>query len=478
LSAGDKLVTFGTFTVNGIVNPQYRTITAAEIQAIDNPNAGLIPEISNAGIDHNAGDDVKFEQAGSIQVGNQQLPSYLDKPFEQHIISNQSQLDQLRTDLGLPPAHLGFGLPGTQLPNVDFSQQVLVYSVRDAADPNATQQNFKLNNEGTLTNTTVSTKIGFQPSDVAQIEFFALAREGIQQFATNDPITDKRPGVEIEPPVTTDPAILDTLNDNKQKWIDAGLTNYGFTLERSCFCTEDARRPVDNYFDNGTLNSVFHDGSQGEVPESNQLNVKDLFKIIDDAIDRNADEIRVAYDPERGFPTSIYVDYDQGLADEELSLTIRDLQTGLQPTDNTPEPPTTSINPETRFTPVSAGSQFTLEAPVGSKYVPQQGFDSFVGLIKSPDYSLQFDKGLYSGALRDNGNNTNYQSQDVMIDGKQAQLVTSFDPTPGAERPYFAGIHFPGEQTGFTASKFTMTTHLASADQYSEIDKVFRSIRF
>ena len=330
LSAGDQLVTFGTFTVDGIVNPDYQTITAADIQAIADPAAGAIPEVSNEGINLTEGKDVPFTQVGEIVVAKQQLPSYLDKPFEQHIISNQSQLNQLRADLGLPVAdRLDGGLPGTELPKIDFNEQVLVYTVRDAADPNITQSNFKLSDEGTLSSLVTSTKIGFEASDEAQLTFMAMSREGIDEFANSDPINGENPGTVIVPPEIDNQEVRETLEDNKQKWLEAGLTHYRYTLERSCFCTEEARRPVDNTFDNGELTSVFHDGSKGEVPDSNQLNVKDMFKLIDEALSRGADDIQVEYDSRLGYPTSIYIDYDQGLADEELSLTVRNLHPGL-----------------------------------------------------------------------------------------------------------------------------------------------------
>ena len=86
---------------------------------------------------------------------------------------------------------------------------------------------------------------------------------------------------------------------------------------------------MDISVDNANITSQFNDGSQGEVPEYNELNVKDLFKLIDEAISRGAAQIDVEYDPQLGNPTSLYIDYSTQIADEELGLNISNFNSGL-----------------------------------------------------------------------------------------------------------------------------------------------------
>ena len=43
-------------------------------------------------------------------------------------------------------------------------------------------------------------------------------------------------------------------------------------------------------------------------------------------MDREADSISVEYDPARGFPASIFVDYMQQAADEELTYEAGDFE--------------------------------------------------------------------------------------------------------------------------------------------------------
>lgn len=121
---------------------------------------------------------------------------------------------------------------------------------------------------------------------------------------------------------TTSQAKLD-FESNKQKWQNARPQNYSFTLSRSGFLTEEARRPVDLTVSGNTVtNATFADGTTGDVPDFNQLSIDDLFGNIEKALDNNAAEVRVTYNAETGIPESIFIDQDRRLADEEVSLTI------------------------------------------------------------------------------------------------------------------------------------------------------------
>lgn len=77
----------------------------------------------------------------------------------------------------------------------------------------------------------------------------------------------------------------------------------------------------------GSVNDVFADTGIA-VPENyNHANatIDSLFDEIKAAIDSNADNVQVEYDPISGYPTSIFIDYSTQIADEELRLNISGL---------------------------------------------------------------------------------------------------------------------------------------------------------
>jgi hypothetical protein len=114
---------------------------------------------------------------------------------------------------------------------------------------------------------------------------------------------------------------------NKQKWNDSRPDSYSFRLERSGFIAGEARKPVDLTVNgNRVTNAQFSDGTNGQVPEFNQLSIDELFNTIEQALDNNAAEVRVEYNATTGIPESIFVDQSQLIADEELSLSTSNFQ--------------------------------------------------------------------------------------------------------------------------------------------------------
>ncbi|MFL9455775.1 MULTISPECIES: DUF6174 domain-containing protein [Nostocales] len=112
---------------------------------------------------------------------------------------------------------------------------------------------------------------------------------------------------------------------NQKLWNTQEVLNYRYTLTKNCFCTSDARGPVIVEVGNGTTTSVTSVNADGSV--NRQLfdkydTIPKLFDAIEDAITRNADSLKVEYDPTFGYPTQINIDYSSQMADEELFLTI------------------------------------------------------------------------------------------------------------------------------------------------------------
>lgn len=119
------------------------------------------------------------------------------------------------------------------------------------------------------------------------------------------------------------------LKKNSQLWDQQKISNYRYTLTRSCFCTAEARGPVVVEVRNGVTTSVTSVAT-GQ-PVDPQLfkqydTVPNLFNVVKDAIARKASSLTVEYDSQLGYPTQINIDYNSQIADEELYLTIENFQ--------------------------------------------------------------------------------------------------------------------------------------------------------
>ncbi|MBD2439547.1 DUF6174 domain-containing protein [Nostoc sp. FACHB-110] len=119
------------------------------------------------------------------------------------------------------------------------------------------------------------------------------------------------------------------LKVNRQLWNQQKLKDYSFTFSRSCFCVPKATQPVVITVRNGQVASITAVNNKEPVDAElfQQYNsIPKLFGIIEDAISRKAASLQVTYNPKLGYPTQINIDYNQQIADEELFLTISNLQ--------------------------------------------------------------------------------------------------------------------------------------------------------
>ncbi|WP_413171446.1 DUF6174 domain-containing protein [Anabaena azotica] len=119
------------------------------------------------------------------------------------------------------------------------------------------------------------------------------------------------------------------LQVNRQLWQKQKITNYRYTLTRSCFCTTEAREPVVVEVRNGVTTAVTSVATGKPVDRElfkEYDTVPKLFNVIQDAIKRKASSLTVKYDSKFGYPTQINVDYDRQMADEELYLIVEKFQ--------------------------------------------------------------------------------------------------------------------------------------------------------
>lgn len=95
---------------------------------------------------------------------------------------------------------------------------------------------------------------------------------------------------------------------------------YDMLLERSCFCTPESLGPFGVRVENGRVAFAVADGQT--VPTDRVLSIEDLFDLLETAYREEAHLVAVEYDPVFGFPSEVYIDYDENMSNEEIGYTV------------------------------------------------------------------------------------------------------------------------------------------------------------
>ncbi len=127
-------------------------------------------------------------------------------------------------------------------------------------------------------------------------------------------------------------ALPQAFTDNRAKW-EAALQNSDgqieYTRQQSCFCLYDVVRPMNVTEQNGEIIAANYADTGEAVPENireNLASVSDIFDRLYNAYQSNAERIDVSYDPDYGYPSSVYIDQSSMIADEEMSYRISDMK--------------------------------------------------------------------------------------------------------------------------------------------------------
>jgi hypothetical protein len=117
----------------------------------------------------------------------------------------------------------------------------------------------------------------------------------------------------------------DRLDRNEQLWTSTQPARYAFFLQRLCFCGAEVTQRVRIEVANGVVVSRAYADSGRPVPEQwHNLfpPMEGVFQIVREALDRNAAEFDVQYDPEQGYPRTGTFDYVLNAVDEELTFHV------------------------------------------------------------------------------------------------------------------------------------------------------------
>lgn len=120
---------------------------------------------------------------------------------------------------------------------------------------------------------------------------------------------------------------------NRQIWRDSGITHYRFSLVIGCFCPFRNQMPLTIEIQNDEIISMT--ASDGTLIAASDLNyeffsryatIERIFSELEAAQAGDAEEVTVAYDSARGFPSEIYIDFIKTAMDDEISLTVSNVE--------------------------------------------------------------------------------------------------------------------------------------------------------
>ena len=115
-------------------------------------------------------------------------------------------------------------------------------------------------------------------------------------------------------------APVNHLGEQRALWASQDLTNYTFDVTKVCYwlCMGDVRVTVKD----GVITGVTELASEVARDPDTFRTINGLFDLVQDAYNRNAHEVQVEFDPSRGYPTQIWIDYVRMIADEEMGFTL------------------------------------------------------------------------------------------------------------------------------------------------------------
>lgn len=157
-----------------------------------------------------------------------------------------------------------------------------------------------------------------------EVKGSALALAAVQEVANTLPVPKK------------DLKALAVLEAAETLWKQKRPEHYAYQLQPSCFCPPEYTQPIAIRVFKGVVQQADLVTSKKPLPTERKADAKtieDLFKLIRDAIERPAASVNVTYDQQYGFPSSINIDVDQMMADEEMYYTVTGFKvaSGLKP---------------------------------------------------------------------------------------------------------------------------------------------------
>ena len=120
---------------------------------------------------------------------------------------------------------------------------------------------------------------------------------------------------------TESPEIIPTYLANKEKWENASILDYSFIFQVSCYCNEEYTLPKKVLVMGGEIVTV-NNLAYSKETHWGVFSINDLFNEIEKASNQNLAVLETTYESYYGFPTSLYIDRDERIADEEIGYFV------------------------------------------------------------------------------------------------------------------------------------------------------------
>ena len=126
----------------------------------------------------------------------------------------------------------------------------------------------------------------------------------------------------------------DELEDRRRRWDQLALTDYTFDFIRSCFCGGPAGDTIRLVVRGDTVVSAINLdplNSQQPLPQLWRVTIDQLFVELQQAIDRDADELDIEFDPQYHYPRNVSIDFVKRAIDDEMAFKITRFELLPQP---------------------------------------------------------------------------------------------------------------------------------------------------
>ncbi|MHA8094553.1 DUF6174 domain-containing protein [Aquirufa lenticrescens] len=116
---------------------------------------------------------------------------------------------------------------------------------------------------------------------------------------------------------------LDDATTNLNLWNEKKVENYSFSFKRICFCPVEYVGPHQVVVQNGkvvTVNGAAYNSSNnryGVIPT-----IPELLITIKSHIDKKPIRQTLNFNPTYGYPTSVFFDFSEMMADDELGYEV------------------------------------------------------------------------------------------------------------------------------------------------------------
>ena len=121
------------------------------------------------------------------------------------------------------------------------------------------------------------------------------------------------------------------IEQNKEKWQDAGISHYRYHLAISCFCVFTQDMPLILEVRDGKVVSMEYQNGKEIDPSLTELfekyaTIDRIFAELEAVLNGAADEVIAKYDPTYGFPTEVTIDVEKQATDDELYLSLSNFE--------------------------------------------------------------------------------------------------------------------------------------------------------